>query len=241
LLFFFARGSVCRITAGMNSTRELISRRAALSRALAFTGGAGIFLDPRVTFGADPDFTPEVALGPFYPIRKPVDKDSDLTQVRGRKGMAKGQMIYVAGRITNLKGAPAKDARLEVWQANNVGRYAHPGDDNPAAPLDPNFQGYAVIKTNRDGEFRFKTVKPGAYPAGPGWERPPHIHFDITTGVSRLVTQMFFPGEPLNEKDELFKNLGPFSKFALASVQSGAKQIEDGAIEYRWDIVLFEK
>lgn len=223
----------------MNSTRSLISRRAALFRALASAGG--MFLGSGLSLAADPDFTPEVALGPFYPIQKPIDKDSDLTQVRARKGTAKGQMIYVAGRVTNLKGEPVKGTRLEIWQANSVGRYAHPGDDNTAAPLDPNFQGYAVIKTNRDGEFRFKTVKPGAYPAGPGMERPPHIHFDITTGMSRLVTQMFFPGEPLNEKDDLFKNLGPTSKFAIASVQPGANQIEAGAIEYRWNIILYEK
>ncbi len=200
-----------------------------------------MFLDPRLGFAAEPDFTPEVALGPFYPIQKPIDKDSDLTQVRGRKGTAKGQIIYVGGRVTNLKGDPVKRTRMEIWQANSVGRYAHPGDDNTTAPLDPNFQGYAVLKTNRDGEFRFKTIKPGAYPAGPGAERPPHIHFDITTSASRLVTQMFFPGEPLNQKDHLFRFLGKDSKFAIASVQAPSKQIEDGVIEYQWNIILYEK
>jgi protocatechuate 3,4-dioxygenase, beta subunit len=225
----------------MNSTAALISRRALLFKTLLAAGGAGLFLHERRIVAAEPDFTPENALGPFYPIQKPVDKDSDLTAVRGRRGRAKGQVLYVAGRVLNLKGEPARGARLELWQANSAGRYAHPGDQNTAAELDPNFQGYAVIKTNRDGEFRFKTIKPGAYPATPGWERPPHIHFDITTSATRLVTQMFFPGEPLNEKDELFRNLGPNSKFALATVQKSGKQIESDALEYRWDIVLYEK
>jgi protocatechuate 3,4-dioxygenase beta subunit len=225
----------------MTSSSDLISRRSAVFQTLAFAGGMSLLPGLQRAVAAEPEFTPENALGPFYPIQKPLDKDSDLTRLRGRKGVAKGQIIYVTGRILNLKGDPVRGAALEMWQANSVGRYAHPGDENQAAELDPNFQGYAVLKTNRDGEYRFKTIKPGAYPATPGWERPPHLHFDIRSRSSRLISQMFFPGEPLNEKDQLFTSLGPQAKFAIATVETATREIEDGALQYRWDIILFEK
>ena len=84
--------------------------------------------------------------------------------------------------------------------------YTHKGDTNDA-PLDPNFQGYGVIKTDSQGRYRFKTIKPCAYPTGPSTQRTPHIHFDIAGSTDRLVSQMFFPNEPLNEKDGIFMNL----------------------------------
>ncbi len=99
------------------------------------------------------------------------------------------------GRVLNAGGEPVSGARIEIWQANAHGRYAHPADDNPA-PLDPNFQGYAKLLTDADGRYRFKTIKPSAYPAG-AFMRPAHIHFDVTGKLDRLVTQMYFPDDPL--------------------------------------------
>ena len=99
------------------------------------------------------------------------------------------------GRFLNMKGEPIPGARVEIWQANTYGRYTHPGDTNPA-PLDPNFEGYGVQITDAEGRYRFKTIKPGAYPAAQGWTRPPHIHFKVETKTNWLVTQMYFYGEP---------------------------------------------
>ena len=86
------------------------------------------------------------------------------------------------------------------------GRYTHPSDTNPA-PLDPNFEGFAVQDTDAEGRYRFKSIKPGAYPATANWMRPPHLHFEVTGKINRVITQMYFPGEPLNDKDLLLQNI----------------------------------
>jgi protocatechuate 3,4-dioxygenase beta subunit len=106
----------------------------------------------------------------------------------------------------NKNGEPVRGAKLEVWQANAAGRYTHPNDANPA-PLDPNFEGFAVLTTDAEGRYRFKTIKPGAYPAAPGLIRPPHIHFDVRGEVEMLVTQMYFEGEPENDKDWFLQSI----------------------------------
>src|SRR5712675_3509890 len=122
--------------------------------------------------------TPEQILGPFYPL-KPLDQNADLTRVSGRPGRAEGQVLIVTGRVLNLNGEPVRNAKIEIWQANAHGRYTHPSDTNPA-PLDPNFEGFAMQATDAEGRYRFKTIKPGAYPATANWMRPPHLHFEVT-------------------------------------------------------------
>src|ERR1700680_1761831 len=109
--------------------------------------------------------TPGQILGPFYPV-KLFDQNADLTRVPGRPGRAEGEILNVMGRVLNLKGEPVRTSRVEVWQANAHGRYTHPSDTNPA-PLDPNFEGSAALTTDSEGRYRFKTIKPGAYPIGP--------------------------------------------------------------------------
>ncbi len=150
-----------------------MSRRGMLTASIAMAGAALGGIAP--AFGQKTDLrqTAQDALGPFYPITVPADQDFDLTVVAGREGRAKGSLLYVSGRVLNTKGEPVPDAILEIWQANAAGRYAHPGDDNKA-PLDPNFQGYAKIRTGADGSYRIKTIMPGAYD-----NRTPHIHFDV--------------------------------------------------------------
>ena len=152
--------------------------------------------------GADRHRTPDQILGPFFPIGHTPVKREDLTTIEGRAGRAQGEIIKVIGRITNRLGEPARGVPITVWQANSLGRYAHGNDDNPA-PLDPSFAGCVSICSNDDGFYRIRTVKPGAYPAGPDWMRPPHIHFEVHGQFERLVTQMYFPGEPLNACDRL--------------------------------------
>jgi protocatechuate 3,4-dioxygenase, beta subunit len=146
--------------------------------------------------------TPEQNLGPFFPVRIRAAVSSDLTAIDGGNAPAQGEIVEVTGRILNLDGEPVRGARLTIWQANSFGRYRHDNDHN-VAPLDPNFGGYARIRSNDDGSYAIKTIKPGAYPVAQEWMRPPHIHFEVQGRFERLVTQMYFPGEALNERDRL--------------------------------------
>jgi protocatechuate 3,4-dioxygenase, beta subunit len=150
--------------------------------------------------------TPDQILGPFFPLGKTPDPGGDLTHLPGKPGRASGQILNVMGRVLNVKGEPVRGAKLEVWQANAAGRYTHPNDANPA-PLDPNFEGFALLTTDAEGRYRFKTIKPGGYPAAPGLIRPPHIHFDVRGEVDVLVTQMYFQGEPDNDRDWFLQSI----------------------------------
>lgn len=117
-----------------------------------------------------------------------------------------GQLILLRVRVLDEDGAPVGGTVVEMWQANAAGRYIHPSDDEHAPP-DPNFYGAARLVTDEQGLFELRTVKPGAYPVPTrdGWWRPPHVHFSLFGKVwlSRLVTQMYFPGEPLNAQDRI--------------------------------------
>ena len=180
--------------------------------------------------------TPPQPEGPFYPVTKPQGEDADLTFIPGRQGKARGQIIYVTGQVMNLQGRPLSGVKVEIWQANTHGRYTHPEDTNPA-PLDPNFEGYGVSTTDAGGNYRFKTVKPAGYRASGDWVRPPHIHFRITGKGNSLTTQLYFEGEPLNEKDSLLSNTE--NKEALITkLRAPTKDIEPEALIAPWDIVL---
>lgn len=184
--------------------------------------------------------TPEQIMGPFYPVLRPRDHDMDLTVLKDRSDRAQGKLVHLTGRVLDSKGEPVRGAKVEIWQANTHGRYAHPADINPA-PLDPNFQGFGVQVTDSEGRYRFKTIKPGAYPvnpANPSNARPPHIHFDVLGRKDRLVTQMYFPGEPLNEKDEIFNALGSSKGAAIGKVLPLTKDLEPDSLLINWDIVL---
>jgi protocatechuate 3,4-dioxygenase beta subunit len=174
-------------------------------------------------------------LGPFYPMLRPADHDADLTRVKGRDGTAMGQPINVIGRIVDLRGSPIRNAEVELWQCNAAGRYDHPGDRANPAALDANFQGFARLATDRDGQFKFRSVKPKDYDTPIG-RRTPHIHFDIRGHRERLVTQMYFPNEPLNDGDFLLKNAAPRESVIAEATErlSGDPQ----ALAFRWTVVL---
>ena len=130
----------------------------------------------------------------------------DLCRTAGNGPRALGQLISVAGRVTDEDGSPVAGVVMELWQANAAGKYVHEMDDH-IAPLDPNFIGQGRLVTDEDGRYQVFTIKPGAYPVlySGWWWRPPHIHFSIlgSSWMNRFITQIFFPGEPLNEKDLL--------------------------------------
>jgi len=155
------------------------------------------------TLSASITVTPSEVAGPFYPIVYPKDRDFDLTRVSVSKGHALGEVITLQGVVSDTEGTPIEDAIVELWQANAAGRYRHPRDKSHA-PLDANFQGWAMVKSGVKGGFKFKTVMPGSYQANPLWTRPPHIHFKISKpGYQELVSQMYFPDHPLNDSDLL--------------------------------------
>ena len=141
-------------------------------------------------------------------------------------------------RVIDTTRAPIAGAHVELWQTNMHGRYDHPADPNPA-PLDENFEGFGSAVTDAEGRYAFKTIKPAAYPASaPGWWRPPHIHFDVETDYSRLCTQMYFPGETLNDKDLLLQNIRANRDGVIAKVLPPTSDVESDSLIVMWDIVL---
>lgn len=175
------------------------------------------------------------SLGPFYPVVRPADHDADLTRVAGRRGTAMGDPIHVLGRIVDIHGNPVANAQVDLWQCNAAGRYDHPGDRANPAALDPNFQGFARLASDRDGEFKFRSIKPKDYDTPIG-RRTPHIHFDILARRERLVTQMYFPGEPLNDSDFLLKEAE--HKDSVIATKIDRLSADPQAQAFRWTVVL---
>jgi len=164
----------------------------------------------------------------------------DLT--RQGKGEALGQRIVVAGRLIDQGGRPARRTLVELWQCNAAGRYLH-GKDQHDAPLDPNFTGVGRAITNDEGEYRFLTILPGAYPwrnTYNAW-RPAHIHFSVfgPAYATRLVTQMYFPGDPLLALDPIYNSVPDEAarRRLISAYDPGLSQAEY-ALGYRFDVVL---
>ncbi len=181
--------------------------------------------------------TPQQILGPFYPLKE-FPQTADLTQIAGRPERAQGQILNVMGRVLNLAGEPVRNATIEVWQANAAGRYTHPSDPNPA-PLDPNFDGSAVLTTDPEGRYRFKTIKPAAYPAGPNLIRPAHIHFQVSGRQDRLVTQMYFDGDPYNATDPFLNSVGRKDLLTTKLVDA-SPEFEAGSKTAAFDMVIYK-
>jgi protocatechuate 3,4-dioxygenase beta subunit len=178
--------------------------------------------------------------GPVYGHNAIEESDADLT--RQHTGEPIGERIIVTGKVADDNGRPLRNTLIEVWQANAGGRYFHQIDNHPA-PLDPNFTGAGRVLTDENGDYRLVTIKPGAYPWGnhPNAWRPAHIHFSLVgpSFVSRLVTQMYFPGDPLFPFDPILQSIRDekarqrlISRFDLQTTKP------DWALGYRFDIVL---
>jgi protocatechuate 3,4-dioxygenase beta subunit len=177
--------------------------------------------------------------GPLLGAERVGPTDHDLTVQHA--GEPLGERIVVTGRVLDGDGRPVRDALVEVWQANACGRYRHDGDRHDA-PLDPNFTGLGRCLTDDAGRYRFVTVKPGAYP----WKnhqnawRPAHIHFSVFgwAFTQRLVTQMYFPGDPLFEFDPILGSVPERARDRLVARFDLATTEPEWALGYQWDIVL---
>lgn len=166
----------------------------------------------------------------------------DLDMTAQGQGEPLGEKIVVTGRVVDEDGKPVRNSLLEVWQCNAAGRYWHKRDQH-AAPLDPNFTGRGKMLTDDDGRYRFVSIKPGPYPWGnhhKAW-RPAHIHFSLFGNVyaQRLVTQMYFPNDPLFDYDPIFQSVqDPAARQRLISRFSIEETVDDKMLGYVFDIVL---
>jgi protocatechuate 3,4-dioxygenase beta subunit len=202
------------------------------------------YLSTRARFPREPLVElPKGALdtpGPLVPRGFVKNGDNDLT-TRG-KSAPLGEKMILVGRLLDEDGRPVRRSLVEIWQANASGRYHHPGDQHEA-PLDPNFEGIGRTFTDDEGSFRFITIKPGSYP----WRnhafawRPQHIHFSLlgNAPVQRLITQMYFPGDPMLDIDPIYNSVPDREArkrmICTLDLHAGIEQV---AIAYRWDIVL---
>jgi protocatechuate 3,4-dioxygenase beta subunit len=178
--------------------------------------------------------------GPLFGHNTVRPEDSDLTVQHA--GEPLGERIVVSGRLLDGDGRPVRNSLIEIWQANAAGRYAHQVDQHPA-PLDPHFTGAGRCLTDDEGRYRFVTIKPGAYPWGNhhnAW-RPAHIHFSVfgPAFATRLVTQMYFPGDPLFPYDPIFQSVrDPRARERMISAFDWSLTTPEWALGYRFDIVL---
>ncbi|HEV8346913.1 MAG TPA: hypothetical protein VGQ16_10085 [Vicinamibacterales bacterium] len=186
----------------------------------------------RIPDAARDPFTP---CAPLPPLRA---GENDLTRLAPGRPQAGGEAIAITGRILDEDLRPVRRTLVEVWGANAHGRYSHVIDaGRNDAPLDPNFYGFGRLVTDDEGRYHLRTIKPGAYIARRdiGWWRPPHVHFSIVGSGVRLVTQMYFPDEPLNEKDYIFLIVPEADRDRVIG-QPAASQHGDRA--FRFDIVI---
>ena len=217
--------------------RRGLSRRD-LTRHLGIAAGIAT-LSPGFAIAKAIEATPAQVEGPFYPVIEQADKDLDLTRIKGHSETAAGEIILVRGRVFDTRAQPLKNVLVDVWQANHHGRYNHPEDKNPA-PLDPHFQGWGLIRTDADGFYNLKTIKPAPYPLSAVSEsgyRPRHIHFKVSRpGFEALTTQMYFRGDPLIAQESELQRLSEARRELLIS--DATPDAASGLPLFRFDIVL---
>ena len=193
---------------------------------------------PLVAVKGDPELVELTT--PVFGVTDVSPFDSDLTAQH--TGEPLGERITVSGRVLDRDGRPVRGQLVEIWQANASGRYAHQRDDHDA-PLDPNFSGVGRALTDAEGRYHFKTIKPGPYP----WRnhlnawRPAHIHFSLfgTAFTQRLVTQMYFPGDPLFPYDPIFQSVTDDRiRERMVSTYTHDLSVPEYSLGYTWDIVL---
>ncbi len=184
--------------------------------------------------------------GPTFAAPPAEEADLTVTAPGGKRAM--GQLIHLTGRVLDESGQPLPGVLMEVWHCNAAGKYIHHNDPSPV-PVDPNFIGVGRVMTDAEGRYRLRTIKPGGYAVPehsfPGtqknWWRPPHIHFSLLGPAisSRLITQMFFPGEPLNPLDLILNSIPDESARArLVARFTPELNTDDGALGFVHDFVL---
>jgi protocatechuate 3,4-dioxygenase beta subunit len=220
----------------MNPGKKISRRQFGKTISMTAAGLAVVSANPVLAAMAA---TPGQVEGPFYPDFDVGDQDLDLTLIRGHTESAVGEHIWVHGRVFDTHGEPLAGATVDIWQANTAGRYRHADEPNPAE-LDPNFQGWGIVQTDAEGYYRFKTIKPGAYPLelleDSGW-RAMHIHYKVSHArQAPITTQLYFPGDPLIEQDDEIKRAPENQRESLISI---AEQPDPaGLAVFRFDVVL---
>ena len=184
--------------------------------------------------------TPSQTIGPFFPVELLPAEAHDLTRKTPGGAVATGIVIEVGGSVLDQAGEPVPGALVEIWQANAWGKYDHPRDRSDL-PVDPNFRGFGQVLADEAGRYRFRTIRPAAYP-NPGyddWLRPPHIHFSVFGAglMERLITQMYFPGEALNDIDPILNAVADLDiRARLIAVET--PRADAATPRYGFDIVL---
>lgn len=176
--------------------------------------------------------TPAQTAGPFYPQQPPLDDDNDLTRVKGRGGIARGEVTDLTGRVVDPGGQPLRGARIEIWQCDANGRYHHPRDRG-GVDIDADFQGFGHTYAGDDGSYLFRTIRPVPYPG-----RTPHIHMAVfPRGASPFVTQLYVQDEPRNADDFLFTRV-PAERRHLVLAEFVPTAGGAAAFSARFDIVI---
>lgn len=210
---------------------EIVSRRFLLAGAAVGTS----LLATRSGHAATLASTPQQTEGPFYPTSFPADMDSDLVQVRGQAAKAMGTVLHLEGRVLDASGRALPGSLAEIWQSDAQGIYDHPrqpGRDR----RDAAFQGYGRMMADGEGRYRFRTLKPVAYPG-----RTPHIHLKVATGAGSLLTSQFYiAGEPQNERDGVFRRAAQSAqqRERIEMRLLPAPGVEAGALATSMDIVI---
>lgn len=208
-----------------------MDRRTFVGTAIAFGATAPVTAAEKI-------ITPPQVEGPFYPYDRPAVDDADLVQIHSGDAKALGQVVHLFGVARSWSGRPLEGLQIELWQCDSNGKYHHLADREPREK-DHRFQGYGRTITDERGGFRFRTIRPVSYAAGPNLIRTPHIHIAASwKGVRRLTTQLYIAGEPLNEGDSELAKLLPAQRPALIRPWTDGSSIEPGALQAHYDLLL---
>jgi protocatechuate 3,4-dioxygenase, beta subunit len=209
-------------------TQPIFSRRG-----LLLGTGVGL-LSAQRAFAATLAATPQQTEGPFYPVDFPTDMDNDLVQVRGQAAQAMGTVLHLEGRVLDASGRTVPGALIEIWQCDAQGIYDHPRQPGRER-RDQAFQGYGRMLVDAEGRYRFRTLKPVAYPG-----RTPHIHFKVATAGSHLTSQFYIAGEAQNERDFVFREAARSAqqRERIEMRLQPASGLEPGALATSMDIVV---